>query len=148
MGLDIDNTPRLYQTDPSGIFSAWKVRFKEVTDSNLVYVSVIVLLSTYVCGWISSVLQANSIGRGSKTVREFLEKAWTPGMTTEQTLHLAVKSLLEVVQAGGKNIEIAVMEKGCRVKVNKLTPILIMGRRRIPKSNVGPIFRHYGLSSI
>ena len=63
--------------------------------------------------------QANSIGRGSKTVREFLEKAWTAGMTTEQALHLAVKSLLEVVQSGGKNIEIAVMEKGRRVKVKQ-----------------------------
>ena len=27
MGLDVDDSPRLYQTDPSGIFSAWKVRF-------------------------------------------------------------------------------------------------------------------------
>jgi 20S proteasome subunit alpha 4 len=50
-------------------------------------------------------------------VREFLEKAWIPEMTTDQTLHLAVKSLLEVVQSGGKNIEIALMEKGRQIKV-------------------------------
>ena len=32
-------------------------------------------------------------------------------MSTDQTIKLAVKSLLEVVQSGAKNIEIAVMEK-------------------------------------
>lgn len=25
MGFDIDKVPKLYQTDPSGIYSAWKV---------------------------------------------------------------------------------------------------------------------------
>ena len=27
VGFDPDGTPRLYQTDPSGIYSAWSVRF-------------------------------------------------------------------------------------------------------------------------
>jgi 20S proteasome subunit alpha 4 len=45
VGFDVDGTPALYQTDPSGIYSAWK---------------------------------ANAIGKSSKTVKEFLEKKWSP----------------------------------------------------------------------
>ncbi len=63
MGFDSDKVPKLYQTDPSGIYSAWK---------------------------------ANAIGKSSKTVREFLEKHYTEDMTREDTIKLAVKSLLEV----------------------------------------------------
>ena len=84
MGFDLDKKPKLFQTDPSGIYAAWK---------------------------------ANAIGRSGKTVREFLEKNWKEDMDTDQTVKLAVTSLLEVVQSGAKNIEIAVMEreKGLRV---------------------------------
>ena len=72
-----DPRPRLYQTEPGGIYSAWK---------------------------------ANAIGRSSKTVREFLEKNHKDEMTRDETIKLTIKSLLEVVQTGAKNIEIAVME--------------------------------------
>jgi len=41
-------------------------------------------------------LQANAIGRSSKTVREFLEKNYTENLNTRETIKLAVKSLLEV----------------------------------------------------
>lgn len=70
---------KLYQTEPSGIYSAWK---------------------------------ANAIGRSSKTVREFLERNHKDGMDREETIKLTVKSLLEVVQTGAKNIEIAIMMPG------------------------------------
>lgn len=77
MGFDQnEKTPRLYQTEPSGMYSAWK---------------------------------ANAIGRSSKTVREFLEKNYKDDMNENETIRLAVKSLLEVVQTGAKNIEIALM---------------------------------------
>jgi 20S proteasome subunit alpha 4 len=69
--------PALYQTDPSGTFSAWK---------------------------------ANATGRNSNSVREFLEKNYTETSGAE-TIKLAVRALLEVVESGGKNIEIAVMTK-------------------------------------
>ncbi|KAI9466003.1 nucleophile aminohydrolase [Lactarius psammicola] len=78
VGFDPNDTvPRLYQTEPSGIYSAWK---------------------------------ANAIGRSSKTVREFLEKNHKDDMTRDESIKLTVKSLLEVVQTGAKNIEISVME--------------------------------------
>ncbi|KAJ3081658.1 Proteasome subunit alpha type-4 [Quaeritorhiza haematococci] len=83
IGFDIDKVPKLYQTDPSGIYSAWK---------------------------------ANSIGRSSKTVREFLEKNYKEDMTSEEAVKLAVKSLLEIVQTGAKNIEIAVMSSDAKLK--------------------------------
>jgi len=69
--------PALYQTDPSGTFSAWK---------------------------------ANATGRNSNSVREFLEKNYTE-TSGKETVKLAVRALLEVVESGGKNIEIAVMTK-------------------------------------
>jgi len=71
-----DPNPKLFMTEPSGIYSAWK---------------------------------ANSIGQSSKTCREFLEKNWKPDLTDSETIKLTVKSLLEVVQTGAKNIEMAIM---------------------------------------
>ncbi|KAI9226103.1 MAG: putative PRE6-20S proteasome subunit [Piptocephalis tieghemiana] len=79
IGFDTDGTPRLYQTDPSGIYSEWK---------------------------------ANAIGRSSKTVREFLEKNYDAEVEEAGAVKLAIKSLLEVVQTGAKNIEVVVMTKG------------------------------------
>ncbi len=71
IGFDAnDPTPRLYQTEPSGIYYAWK---------------------------------ACSIGRSAKTVREFLEKNYKDAMDKQETVKLAVKSLLEVVQTGAKS---------------------------------------------
>src|ERR1700734_2565547 len=56
--------------------------------------------------------KANAIGRSSKTVREFLERNHKDDMDREATIQLTVKSLLEVVQTGAKNIEIAIMAPG------------------------------------
>lgn len=78
VGFDPNDTrPRLYMTEPSGIYSAWK---------------------------------ANAIGRSAKTVREFLEKNHKDDMTKEESIKLTIKSLLEVVQTGAKNIEISVLD--------------------------------------
>jgi 20S proteasome subunit alpha 4 len=76
-GFDDDGTPQLFQTDPSGTFSAWK---------------------------------ANTCGRNSKTVREFLEKHYVDNMSEQDSIKLAVKSLLEVVESGSKNVEIALVK--------------------------------------
>lgn len=77
VGFDPNGAPCLYQTDPSGTFSAWK---------------------------------ANATGRNSKTVREWLEKNYTE-TAGDETVKLAVRALLEVVEAGSKNIEVAVMRR-------------------------------------
>jgi 20S proteasome subunit alpha 4 len=81
VGFDSDGTPRLFQTDPSGIYYAWK---------------------------------ANAIGRNSTTVKEFLEKNYSNESiaTVEKTVKLAVQSLMEVVESGSKNIEIAILKRG------------------------------------
>ncbi|TYJ44435.1 hypothetical protein E1A91_A03G224600v1 [Gossypium mustelinum] len=69
--------PSLYQTDPSGTFSAWK---------------------------------ANATGRNSNSMREFLEKNYKE-TSGHETIKLAIRALLEVVESGGKNIEVATMTK-------------------------------------
>ncbi|XP_074057586.1 proteasome subunit alpha type-7-like [Macrotis lagotis] len=86
VGFDDDGIPRLYQTDPSGTYHAWK---------------------------------ANAIGRSAKTVREFLEKNYTEGTiaTDSEAIKLAIRALLEVVQSGGKNIELAIIRRNQPLKV-------------------------------
>jgi 20S proteasome subunit alpha 4 len=67
----------------------------------------------FFCGGVLTIKRkANAIGRSAKTVREFLERNHKPDMEREDTIRLTVRSLLEVVQTGAKNIEIAVMEPG------------------------------------
>ncbi|KAE8655952.1 Proteasome subunit alpha type-7-B [Hibiscus syriacus] len=78
VGFDpYSGVPSLYQTDPSGTFSAWK---------------------------------ANATGRNSNSIREFLEKNYKE-TSGQETIKLAIRALLEVVESGGKNIEVAVMTK-------------------------------------
>lgn len=57
--------------------------------------------------------KANATGRSAKTVREFLEKFYTPEQveSEEGAIKLAIKALLEVVQSGQKNLEVAVMKR-------------------------------------
>ena len=108
-GFDYDGTPRLYQTDPSGTYHEWK---------------------------------ANAIGRNAKTVREFLEKNYVADkvaaeadtvklaikvrMVTTRTgwsLNVWIQALLEVVQSGGKNLEICVMTGGQKSRMLELPEI-------------------------
>ncbi|TRM62728.1 nucleophile aminohydrolase [Schizophyllum amplum] len=68
-----DTRPRLYQTEPSGIYSAWKNHKDD--------------------------------------------------MTREESVKLTIKSLLEVVQTGAKNIEISVMESYGKITTLELAEI-------------------------
>ncbi|KAI9914928.1 hypothetical protein PsorP6_007961 [Peronosclerospora sorghi] len=92
-GCNDQGVPQLYQTDPSGTFSAWK---------------------------------ANAIGRNATAIREFLEKHYVDHATHDDAVTLAIKALLEVVEAGSKNIEIVVVRAGGKItaladdKVNEL----------------------------
>lgn len=83
VGFDPLGSPQLYQTDPSGTYSAWK---------------------------------ANAIGRNSKTVREYLEKHYAES-SGKDTIKLAIRALMETVEAGSKSIEVAVMEKDAGLKI-------------------------------
>merc|ERR1712170_78495 len=69
--------------------------------------------------------KANAIGRNAKTVREFLEKNYSLDKvgTEEETIKLAIKALLEVVQSGGKNLEICVMTGGQKSRMLDLPEI-------------------------
>uniref|UniRef100_A0A8C8K760 Proteasome subunit alpha type n=1 Tax=Oncorhynchus tshawytscha TaxID=74940 RepID=A0A8C8K760_ONCTS len=93
VGFDYDGTPRLYQTDPSGTYHAWK---------------------------------ANAIGRSAKTVREFLEKNYTDEAiaTDNEAIKLAIKALLEVVQSGGKNIDLAVIRRNQPLKSKEIETLV------------------------
>jgi 20S proteasome subunit alpha 4 len=62
-------------------------------------------------------IKANAIGRSSKTVREFLEKNHKDDLSRDEAIKLTIKSLLEVVQTGAKNIEISVMESYGKITV-------------------------------
>lgn len=98
-----DQTPRLYQTEPSGIYSAWYVlKGHDLSRKMLTR---------------RPFRKANAIGRSSKTVREFLERNHKDEMNREETIKLTIKSLLEVVQTGAKNIEIAIMSAGKAVEM-------------------------------
>jgi len=55
--------------------------------------------------------KAVATGRNQKTVKEFLEKNYNEE-TAADGVKLACRALLEVVEAGGKNIEVAVLRKG------------------------------------
>lgn len=55
-------------------------------------------------------------------MREFLEKNYSEGLNREDTVKLTIKSLLEVVQTGAKNIEIVVMDGHGKLKVSRRVP--------------------------
>ncbi len=58
-------------------------------------------------------------------MREFLEKNHKDDMSREDTIKLTVKSLLEVVQTGAKNIEISVMESYGKITVRSWYPPVV-----------------------
>lgn len=56
--------------------------------------------------------KAQSCGRNSKQVCEFMEKHYKEGLSNEEGLKLVVKALLDVVESGNKNIEVMVIGQG------------------------------------
>ncbi len=74
VGFDIDGTPSLWLSDPSGTYSSWK---------------------------------AYATGRNSKTVNEWLEKNYKFAAEENDVVKQAVRALLEVVESGEGNVEVA-----------------------------------------
>eukprot|EP01036_Dinobryon_divergens_P022136 gene22136-30372_t len=56
-------------------------------------------------------------GRSEKAVQEFLEKNWTANLTDAESIRLTVKALLEVVDSGSKNMELAVIKFGSPMRM-------------------------------
>lgn len=56
-------------------------------------------------------------------MREFLERNHKDDMDRDGTLQLTIKSLLEVVQTGAKNIEIAIMSPGKKLEMLPLEDV-------------------------
>merc|ERR1712100_95857 len=61
--------------------------------------------------------KANSTGRSAKTIREFLEKNYKDDCSADDAIKLAVQALMEVVESGSKNIEVAVMRNNAKLEV-------------------------------
>lgn len=55
--------------------------------------------------------KANAIGKNSKSVVDFLEKKYVEDMDDDAALRLALKGLLEVTEASGKNIEVVILKR-------------------------------------
>jgi len=72
--------------------------------------------------------KANAIGgRNEKAVNEYLEKNWQADLSEEDSVRTTIKALLEVVDSGAKNMEIAIMRKGAAasmVSEEQLTAII------------------------
>ncbi|EEQ97626.1 proteasome subunit alpha type, putative [Perkinsus marinus ATCC 50983] len=54
--------------------------------------------------------KAAAIGRNSKTVSDYLEKNYKEDMSEQETIEMAVRALLEVVDSSGKNVEVCLMK--------------------------------------
>lgn len=69
--------------------------------------------------------KANAIGRSAKTVREYLKKGYTDEVAEkdEECIKLALRALLEVVQSGGKNVELAVLRDNQPLKMMESSEI-------------------------
>jgi 20S proteasome subunit alpha 4 len=52
-------------------------------------------------------------------VQEFLEKNWTANLTEKDSIRLTIKALLEVVDSGSKNMELAVSRYGQPMRLLK-----------------------------
>jgi len=79
VGFNIDGTPALWQTEPSGTYSEWR---------------------------------ACAIGKKDDDTRKYLEKHFdeSKGLISEEAaVKLTVQTLLETVESGAKNIEVAVL---------------------------------------
>lgn len=50
-------------------------------------------------------------------MQEFLEKNWTANLGDVEALRLTIKALLEVVDSGSKNMEVAMLKCGQPVKM-------------------------------
>ncbi|KAK4534586.1 hypothetical protein CDCA_CDCA02G0611 [Cyanidium caldarium] len=90
-GFDMDGTPRLFQTEPSGTYLEWKA-------------SAIGRNAKTVLEYLEKHYRAAGEADASTDSAALIT-------TEEQCLQLAVRALLEVVEGSGKNVEIVVLRR-------------------------------------
>ena len=78
-GFNVDGSPQLWMTEPSGMATSWK---------------------------------ACAIGNNTKAVLSSLEGGYKQDLDRDAAVKLAVRSLLEVVESGARNIELTVLSRG------------------------------------
>lgn len=79
IGTDDKGSAALFQTEPSGAFSAWK---------------------------------GTAIGRASKNLQDHLEKTYKENMSLDESVRCAIRTLMEIVDSAGKNIEVVFVKSG------------------------------------
>lgn len=111
-GHDKDGTPHLYQTMPSGVYSEWKANAigsgaKTVTEFlGKFYDEEEKKMEKERKG------QDDSFVSEEEDRRREAAQDFGPKLSEAQCVKLTIQSLLEVVEAGAKNIEIAIMKPG------------------------------------
>lgn len=91
IGFDSDGTARLFQTDPSGLFSEWK----------------------------ANAIGRNSKTVLEFLEKKYTECVVDVPKETaeEETIKLSIKAMLEVVESSHKNIEVTVMHRDTGIKI-------------------------------
>ena len=70
--------------------------------------------------------KAQAVGQNSKTMQEFLEKNFKENLNRDESINLAIKALLEVVESGSRNMEVVVVDKkGCDFVADKVVDELV-----------------------
>jgi 20S proteasome subunit alpha 4 len=60
----------------------------------------------------SSQWRSTAVGKNAEKVNEFLESKYKDNMEYSDAIQMILESMLEYVEAGSKNVEVAIMRKG------------------------------------
>uniref|UniRef100_A0A7S1TNP8 Proteasome subunit alpha type n=1 Tax=Erythrolobus australicus TaxID=1077150 RepID=A0A7S1TNP8_9RHOD len=101
VGFDLDGSPRLFQTDPSGSFSEWKAAAIGRNSKTV---------SEFLEKKYPEFIAENRAEAEKQDGQD--EATAAAARSEEHAVRFAVRALLEVVESSAKNIEIAVMRKG------------------------------------
>jgi len=123
-GYDIDGSPHLYQTDPSGTYSEWKANAigrnsKTVTEFLEKYYEDRKKKEKEAKTKESKTVESKTVPVQEKKEQKYEKKIpvdddddeTEPILNEADAIKLAVLALLEVVESGSKNIELAIMRK-------------------------------------
>ena len=83
-------------------------------------------------------------------MREFLEKHYTEELAANESecIKLTLKALLEVVQSGGKNMEVAVMRRNKPLQVSAISTLLLIFQLLVVSTDPLPLIEIFILKQI